>query len=99
MAEQGRTWVLERVAPGALDCPGRTVAIFAYADPGLLEVIPLPCPLAEQGVLGVRPHVRPLLLARQRCPAYHVAVVDQRRTWLFWVDRDEGESGWRPKAR
>ena len=98
MAEQDRTWVLERLPPCARDCSGRTVALFAYADTGLLEAVPLPCPLPERGVLGVRPHVRPLLLARQRCPAYHVAVLDQRRTWLFWVDGDEVESVWMPTA-
>jgi peptide chain release factor subunit 1 len=99
MAEQDRTWVLERLPPCARDGPRRTVAVFAYADTGLLEVVPLPCPLPERGVLGVRPHIRPLLLARQRCPAYHVAVLDQRRTWLFWVDGDEVESVWMPTAR
>ena len=99
MAEQDRTWVLDRLPPCARDCPGHTVAVFACADTGLLEFIPLPCPLPERGVLGVRPHIRPLLLARQRCPAYHVAVLDQRRTWLFQVDGDEVESVWMPTAR
>ena len=100
MAEQGRTWVLEvGLPPCARDCPGRTVAVFACAGTGLLEAYPLPCPLPERGVLGVRPHIRPLLLARQRDPAYHVAVVDQRRTWLFHVDGDEVESVWVPTAR
>jgi hypothetical protein len=99
MAEQDRTWVLERLPPYARDCPGRTVAVFACADTGLLEAIPLPYPLPERGVLGVRPHIRPLLLAWQRDPVYHVAVVDQRRTWLFQVDGDEVESVWVPTAR
>ncbi len=99
MTEQDRTWVLERLPSCARDRPGRTVAVFACAGTGLLEVIPLPCPLPEQGVLGVRPHIRPLLLARQRCPAYHVAVLDQRRTWLFRVDGDEVESVWVPLGR
>jgi hypothetical protein len=65
MAEQDRIWVLERLPPCARDCPGRTVAVFACAGTGLLEAVPLPCPLRERGVLGVRPHIRPLLLARQ----------------------------------
>src|SRR5215471_19548401 len=65
MAEQDRSWVLQRLPPCARDGPGRTVAVFACAGTGLLEVILLPCPLPERGVLGVRPHVRPLLLARQ----------------------------------
>ena len=99
MAEQDRTWVLERLPPCARDCPGRTVAVFACAGTGLLEAIPLPCPLPERGVLGVRPHIRPLLLALQRYPVYHVAVVDQRRTWLFRVDGDEVESVHDPAAQ
>jgi len=47
MAEQGRTWVLERLPPCARDCPGRTVAVFACAGTGLFEVIPLPCPRCQ----------------------------------------------------
>ena len=44
------------------------VAIFACAEAGLLEVIPLPGLVREQAVLGIRPHIRPLLAALQRCP-------------------------------
>jgi len=65
LAARDRDWVLEKLPPCACDCPGRTVAVFAYAGSGLFEAIPLPCPLPERGVLGVRPHIRPLLLARQ----------------------------------
>ena len=46
------------------------------AGTGLFEAIPLPCPLPDRGVLGVRPHIRPLLLARQRCPVPHPASPD-----------------------
>jgi hypothetical protein len=69
LAAQDRDWVLEKLPPCARDCPGRTVAVFACAGSGLFEAIPLPCRLPERGVVGVRPHIRPLLLARQRCPA------------------------------
>jgi hypothetical protein len=62
-------WVLEKLPPCVRDCTGRTVAVFACAGSGLFEAISLPCPLPEHGVLGIRPHIRPLLLARQRCPA------------------------------
>jgi len=99
MAEQDRAWVLERLPPCARDGPGRTVAVFACAGSGLFEAIPLPCPVPERGVLGVRPHIRPLLLACQRYPAYHVAVVDQRRTWLFRVNGDDVESVRDPAAQ
>jgi len=66
VAEQDRNAVREKLAACARDWPGPTVAIFACAGSGLLEAIPLPCPLPERGVLGIRPHIRPLLLARQR---------------------------------
>jgi hypothetical protein len=74
-----RDWVLEKLPPCARDCPGRTVAVFACADSGLFEAIPLPCPLPERGVLGIRPHIRPLLLARQRYP-----VPDQASPDVAW---------------
>lgn len=79
LAARDREWVLDRLPPCARDCTGRTVAVFACADSGLLEVIPLPCPLPERGVLGVRPHIRPLLLARQRCSGPEPASPDV--TW------------------
>jgi len=77
--------VLGLLASRARDWPGHTVAIFACAELGLAEAIPLPCPLQERAVLATRPHVRPLLLAIQRCPAYRVAVVDRRHAWLFSI--------------
>jgi hypothetical protein len=40
------------------------------AQRGLTEAIPLPTGLGEQAVFGPGPHVRPLLLALQRQPAY-----------------------------
>jgi hypothetical protein len=79
LAARDRDWVLEKLPPCARDCPGRTVAVFACAGSGLFEAIPLPCPLPERGVLGVRPHIRPLLLARQRCP-----VADQASSDIAW---------------
>jgi len=66
VAERDRDSVREKLVTCARDWPGPTVAIFACAGSGLLEAIPLPCPLPERGVLGIRPHIRPLLLARQR---------------------------------
>src|SRR6185369_12478479 len=61
--QAGRDWVLEKLPPCVRDCTGRTVAVFACAGSGPFETIPLPCPLPEHGVLGIRPHIRPLLLA------------------------------------
>ena len=68
LAARDREWVLEKLPPCARDGTGHTVAVFACAGSGLFEAISLPCPLPERAVLGVRPHIRPLLLARQRCP-------------------------------
>src|SRR5437899_1257715 len=79
LAARDRDWVLEKLPPCARDCPGRTVAVFACAGSGLFEAIPLPCPLPECGVLGVRPHIRPLLLAWQRC-----LVPDQASPDVAW---------------
>ena len=73
------------LASRARDWLGHTVAVFACAELGLAEAIPLPCRLQERAVLATRPHVRPLLLAMQRCPAYRVAVVDRRHAWLFSI--------------
>jgi peptide chain release factor subunit 1 len=64
---------------------GHTAAIFAAGDVGLAEAYPLPCRLPDRAVLAVRPHVRPLLVARQRCPAYYAAVVDQQHAWIFRI--------------
>lgn len=58
--------IRERLAMCARDWPGHTVAIFTCAGSGLLEAIPLPCAQPERAVLGIRPHVRPLLAALQR---------------------------------
>ncbi len=69
----------------ARDWLGHTVAIFACAGLGPAQAIPLPCQLQERAVLATRPHVRPLLLAIQRCPAYRVAVVNRRHAWLFSI--------------
>ena len=96
---RARDRVRDKLATCARDWTGRTVAVFACAGSGLLEAIPLPCLLPERAVLGVRPHIRPLLLARQRCPAYQVAVVDRQRLWLFSVDGDDVEGTWIPSAR
>jgi hypothetical protein len=50
VAERDR--VLEELVTCVGDWPGRTVAIFACADSGLLEAIPLPGAQPERAVLG-----------------------------------------------
>lgn len=69
----------------ARDWLGHTAAIFACSQLGLMESFPLPCRVPERAVLAARPHIRPLLVALQRCPAYRVAVIDRRHAWIFSV--------------
>jgi Bacterial archaeo-eukaryotic release factor family 10 len=86
------------LAAHARDWLDHTVAIFACGQLGLAEALPLPCRLQERAVLATRPHVRPLLLAIQRCPAYRVAVADRRHAWLFQVTGERIESTALPPA-
>ena len=86
------------LAAHARDWLGHTVAIFTCGQLGLAEAVPLPCRLPERAVLATRPHVRPLLLAIQRCPAYRAAVVNRRHAWLFQVTREHIESTALPPA-
>jgi hypothetical protein len=77
---RGRNWL------------GHTVAIFSCGELDLLEALPLPGWIAERAVLATRPHVRPILAAIQRCPAYRVAVVDRRYGWLLSIAGDSVET-------
>ncbi len=92
LSEEDRNCALEMLTAAARDWPGRTVAIFACADVGLLEALALPCSGPERAVLGTRPHIRPLLAALQRCPAYRAAVVDSDNAWLLAIAGDEIET-------
>lgn len=82
----------------ARDWLGHTVAIFACSQLGLAEALPLPCRLPERAVLAARPHVRPLLVALQRCPAYRVVVVDRRHAWIFRVAGERVSAAAEPVA-
>ena len=86
------------LASRARDWLGHTVAIFACAELALAEAFPLPCPLQERAVLATRPHVRPLLTAMQRCPFYHVVMVDRRHAWLFAITGQRIETTVLPPA-
>lgn len=86
------------LAARARDWLGHTVAIFSCAELGLAETVPLACRLQERAVLATRPHVRPLLAALRRCPAYHVVVVDRRHSWLFAVTGERIETTALPPA-
>jgi len=82
----------------ARDWLGHCVAFFLCRPAGLAEAIPLPAGLGEQAVFGRGPHVRPLLVALQRQPAYRVVVVDRRHAWLFAVAGDRIDTVTRPAA-
>jgi hypothetical protein len=84
ISERGHDWL------------GRTVAIFACAEVGLLQAIPLgrptpalPGPADDLAVISTRPYTRPLLAALQRHPAFQVAIIDGRHAWILAVRDDE----------
>ncbi len=77
---------------------GHTAAVFTSHEAGLATTLALPCLLPDRAVLAVRPHVRPLLVARQRCPAFQVVVADRQRAWLFRVTGDRIDAEAHPAA-
>jgi release factor family 10 len=89
LSDEDRNNALEMLAAAARDWPGQTVAVFSCADADLLEALPLPCRAPDKAVLGTRPHIRPLLEALQRSPAYRVAVADAHHVWLLAIAGDE----------
>jgi hypothetical protein len=80
VAAHGREWL------------GHTVAIFTCGELGLLEALPLPGQVGERAVLATRPHVRPILAALQRYPAYLAAVIDRQHGWLMSITGDDVET-------
>lgn len=79
------------VAAHARDRLGDTLGIFVSGRLGLLEVVPLPGKFPERAVLGVRPHVRPLLAELQRRPDHRVVIIDHQHAWLLAVTADRVE--------
>ena len=77
---------------------GHTAAVFASHEAGLAATLTLPCLLPDRAVLAVRPHVRPLLVALQRCPAFQVVVTDRQHAWLFQVTGDRIDAEAQPAA-
>ncbi len=68
---------------------GQTAALFVADKAGLSQAFSLPCELPDRALLADRPHIRPLLVAQQRCPAHLVAVLDREHAWLLGVSGDE----------
>ncbi len=87
-----RDAVRELVATRGREWLGHTVGIFVCGELGLADTLALPCTQPERAVLAVRPYVRPLLAVLQRCPAYRIAIIDRRHTWLLGVTGDKIET-------
>ena len=72
LREEDRRAARDEAALAGPGWPGRPVAIFTCAEVGLLELVRLPEAQPgmspERAVLGVRPHIRPLLAALQPSP-------------------------------
>ena len=98
LAAADRAAVRSMVEASGREWLGHTVAIFACGPLGLLEAEMLPGQLPARGVIAARPHIRPLLAARQRHPGYLVAVIDRQHAWLFSVTGNEVETIARPQA-
>jgi len=77
---------------------GHTAAVFASHEAGLATTLALPCVLPDRAVLAARPHVRPLLVALQRCPAFQVVVTDRQHAWLFQITGDRIDTEAQPAA-
>jgi hypothetical protein len=92
LADADRDAVREMVRVHGRDWLGRTMAVFACADMGLLEVLRLRCEVPERAVLAARPLIWPLLASLQWRPDYRVVVVDSARVWVFSISGDEIET-------
>jgi len=82
----------------ARDWAGHCAAIFAWPATGQAEAMKVPAGTGERAVLAPKPHIRPLLVAAQRHPAYQVVVVDRRHAWLFSVSGDQVQLVAQPTA-
>jgi Bacterial archaeo-eukaryotic release factor family 10 len=83
--DEARRTVRRMLEIHAREWLGHTVAIFACSEPRLAEAFVLPGTFEERAVFAVRPHVRPLLVARQRFPDYCAVVADREHAWAFRI--------------
>jgi hypothetical protein len=96
--QRERDTVRGLLAAHVRDWLSHTAAIFACAEIGLAEAIPLPGQLPERAVLATRPHVRPLLLVLQRSTPYRIVIADQRHAWLLRVAGEQIDTAVLPDA-
>jgi peptide chain release factor subunit 1 len=84
--------VVALVASHSSEWLGQTAAVFACADIGLLETLQLPGHLTERAIIARRPHIRPLLAAMQRNPAFRAAIVDAKHAWILHINGNQIET-------
>jgi len=76
--DEGRRIARRMLEVHACEWLGRTVAVFACAEPRLAETVVLPAMLDDRAVFATRPHVRPLLAAGQGRPGAGRPTAGQR---------------------
>jgi hypothetical protein len=84
-AEEDAEAIVSAVRRRSQEWLGYSVALFACAEIGLAEALPVHGPLPERAVAAHRPYTRPLLAAVQRNPAYRVALIDARHAWILAI--------------
>jgi peptide chain release factor subunit 1 len=67
----------------AREVQGRSVALFACQQAGLLEEVDLPRRVRDQAVADAAPYLRPLLAVLEEAHRYSIVVLDRARAWLF----------------
>ncbi|HEX6931966.1 MAG TPA: hypothetical protein VF162_07480 [Streptosporangiaceae bacterium] len=84
--------IIDAVGQRSQEWLGRTVALFACSRLGLFDAFALPRSSTERAVIADRPHIRPLLAALQRHPAYRAALVDTQHAWILHITDDQIET-------
>jgi hypothetical protein len=92
VSEADISLIINAVDANSLDWLGHTVAFFACTEQGLFQAVPLPGRVDDRAVLTHRPYLRPLLAARQRNPAYQIAVIDAAHAWILAVTGTETDT-------
>jgi hypothetical protein len=84
--------IIDAINQNSQEWLGHTVAMFACSRIGLFVTVPLPRSGTDQAVIADRPHIRPLLAALQRNPAYRAALVDTMHAWILHISEDSIET-------
>ena len=84
--------IINAVTQDSQEWLGHTIALFACAQIGMFEAVPLPGFLTDQAVIADRAFIRPMLAAIQRNPAYRAALVDTKHAWVLNIAEDQIET-------